>query len=101
MKFTYEETSSNVQHLTAPYELLVKVFGNDGSVSPRDAYKSMAEWDVPTEAGVVEIYDYKVGTCYDPRGERLEGITQWHVQGRPQAVSIVLHMLAEAGSERA
>lgn len=82
-----------VHHLTAPYELLVSAFGNDGSVSPRDECKSMAEWDISTTYGVVEVYDYKVGTCYDSDGLPLEKITEWHVKGEPKAVTVMLSLL--------
>lgn len=100
MEFSYEDGRTNVHYLNAPYELLVKAFGNDGTIVPRDDYKSMAEWDVPTPHGEVEVYDYKVGKCYNPRGLERHEITRWHVQGTPEAIEHMLSLLHESGGER-
>lgn len=86
----------NVQYLRAPYDFLVKAFGNDGTVSPRDDYKSMCEWDIQTPHGEVEVYDYKVGKCYAPDGVEREQITEWHVQGDEKAIAHMLTILDKA-----
>ena len=87
----------NVNYLEAPYELLVKAFGDDGTVTPRDDCKCMATWDVKTPHGDVEVYDYKVGKCYD-RADGLERheITEWHVQGDAEAIEDMLKMVRSA-----
>jgi hypothetical protein len=95
MKYTYTPGNYNVNYLEAPYELLVRAFGDDGTVSPRDDYKSMCEWDIQTEYGEVVVYDYKVGKCYDRRdGLDREEITEWHVQGDENAIQAMLGLLA-------
>jgi hypothetical protein len=94
--YDYTEGPSNVNYLTAPYDLLVKAFGNDGDSPTRDDYKSEAEWIVATPRGDVEIYDYKVGKCYNgPDGLDRKEITDWHVQGDAGAIAHVLAMLDE------
>lgn len=97
MEYTFTPSTRGVGHLEAPYALLVKAFGNDGTVSPRDDVKSMCEWDIDVLGeGTVEVYDYKVGTCYSTRGLAREDITVWHVQGSPKGIKWVLHLLAGA-----
>lgn len=100
MEFRFTEGRTNVHHLTAPYDLLVQAFGNDGTVVPRDIYKSMAEWDLLTPHGEVEVYDYKIGTCYNPHGPERHEITTWSVQGEPDAIGHMLSLLTEAGGTR-
>lgn len=100
MEFRFTEGRANVHRLTAPYDLLVQAFGNDGTVSPRDDYKCMAQWDVPTPHGEVEVYDYKVGKCYDADGLERHEITTWHVQGEQDAIGHMLSLLTEAGGTR-
>jgi hypothetical protein len=90
MQFTYTTSNHNVSYLTAPYALLVKAFNDDGTTAPRDDYKSMAQWDVKTPHGTVEVYDYKVGKCYDSDGLEREQITEWHVQGSDEAIDQML-----------
>jgi hypothetical protein len=94
MQFTYTTSNHNVSYLTAPYALLVKAFNDDGTTAPRDDYKSMAQWDVKTPHGTVEVYDYKVGKCYydDPADGGLERheITDWHVQGDDKAITYMI-----------
>lgn len=88
---------ANVHYLTASHALLTRVFGNDGTVDPRDNYKSMCQWDVKTPHGTVEVYDYKAGKCYDPvNGLAREHITDWHIQGDPEAINAMLDMLYRA-----
>jgi hypothetical protein len=99
INYTYMQGISNVHHLLAPYDLLVKAFGNDGTVTPRDDYKSMAEWDIETDHGTVEVYDYKVGKCYDPDGLERHEIAEWHVQGDEKAVQVMLGLLETAVKE--
>lgn len=79
--------------LSAPYGLLARAFENDGTVSPRDDYKSMCEWDVDTPHGLVEVYDYQVGKCYNPDGLEREQITEWSIAGSGEAVQSVLEIL--------
>jgi hypothetical protein len=100
MEFTFEPGRFNVSHLEAPHALLKAAFGNDGDNS-RDDYKSMAQWDVETPAGAFEVYDYKVGKCYDPDGLEREQITDWHVQGPAEALEHMVRMLTEAGGVQA
>jgi hypothetical protein len=76
----------NVHYLTAPYDLLVKAFGDDGTVVGRDEWKSMCQWDLDG----AEVYDYKVGKCYDSDGLEREQITEWHVQGSDEAIDQML-----------
>jgi hypothetical protein len=85
--------------LEAPYSLLVRAFGNDGTVTPRDDYKQMCQWDVPTPYGTVEVYDYKVGRCYAPDGLEREQITLWDVDGTQQAIEYVRSLLDAADEE--
>lgn len=94
--YRFERGRYGVDLLYAPYELLTRAFGNDGTVSPRDDWKSMAEWGITTPHGQVEVYDYKVGTCYDRAGLAREDITEWHVQGDEEAVAIMLNMVRDA-----
>lgn len=100
MEYTFERGRMNVHYLTAPYELLVKALGNDGTVSRRDSYKSMCEWDVDTPSGVVEVYDYKVGTCYSDDGLARESITVWHIQGHDTGIDHIMGLLDGAGGSR-
>lgn len=100
MQYSYGDERFNANYLDAPYALLVKAFGNDGTVSPRDDYKCMATWYVPTPHGEVEVYDYKVGKCYDADGLERHEITHWHVQGEPEAIEHMLNLLHESGGER-
>jgi hypothetical protein len=100
VKFTFEQGRFNVHTLEAPHALLKEAFGNDGD-NPRDDYKSMAQWDLSTPEGDVEVYDYKVGKCYDSNGLEREQITDWHVQGSSAAIEHMIRMLIEAGGERA
>jgi hypothetical protein len=100
MQFTFERGRSNVHTLTAPHALLEAAFGNDGD-NPRDDYKSMAQWDVSTPAGEFEVYDYKIGKCYDQDGLEREQITEWQVQGPDAALDHLVRMLAEAGGVQA
>ena len=97
MNYTFERGRFNVHYLTAPYTLLVQAFGNDGD-NPRDTYKCMAQWDLTTPHGPVEVYDYKVGTCYEGESglERHE-ITVWHVQGSDLAIDHMLGMINASG----
>lgn len=89
--------AGRVNYLTTPHALLTKAFGDDGTVSSRDEYKSMCEWHVETPAGMVEVYDYKLGTCYSRTdGLPREQITEWHVQGKPVAIELMLVVLDEA-----
>lgn len=90
---TFQMGRANVHYLHAPYDEVVKTLGNDGTVSPRDDYKSMCEWDVKTPHGTVEVYDYKVGVCYDEAdGLQREDITEWHVQGSVEAINHLIRM---------
>jgi hypothetical protein len=91
--FTYTQGSTNVNYLEAPYALLVQAFGDDGTVSPRDESKCMCTWDVETKHGAVDVYDYKIGKSYDPDGLDRAQITDWHVQGEPEAIREMLAML--------
>jgi len=94
MDFQYG--NHNVHLLTATYQELVNAFG-DGTIDPRDDYKQMAQWNVQTSEGLVDLYDYKVGKCYDPAdGLDLENITEWHVQGKKEAIEEMLQMLGDA-----
>jgi hypothetical protein len=97
MYYSFKHGSVNVHYLTAPYELLVKAFGDDGTTAPRDNYKSMCQWyPVPD----VEVYDYKVGRCYTNNGLEPEQITTWNVQGETEAIESMLALLTAAGGIR-
>lgn len=100
MQFTFERGRFSVHVLTAPHALLEAALGNDGD-NPRDDYKSMAQWDVSTPEGDVEVYDYKIGKCYDPDGLEREQITYWHVQGPDAALDVLVRLLTEAGGVQA
>lgn len=77
----------------ATFAELVAAFG-DWDIAGRDDSKQMCAWDVETPHGEVEIYDYKVGRCYDHEdGLKREDITDWHVQGSPEAVAVVQQRL--------
>lgn len=93
MRHTFTFRGSGVHRLTAPYALLCKAFGDDGTVTERDTLKSMAQWDVDTPHGVVEIYDYGVGKCYQPGGLERNQITEWNVQGGADAIGYMLWLL--------
>lgn len=85
---------NGIHHIDAPYEVLVQAFGDDGTISPRDDSKSMAEWDVETPFGEVEVYDYKIGKCYDADdGLEREDITDWHVNGSTEGIHYVLDLV--------
>lgn len=92
MRHTFTFRGSGVHRLTAPYALLCKAFGNDGTVSTRDTSKSMAEWNVDTPHGVVEVYDWKQGGRYNPDLKR-DQITKWNVQGGADAIGYMLWLL--------
>lgn len=95
MEYKFERSDFNVHILTAPYALLVKAFADDGLTAPRDDYKSMAQWDLPGCG--VEVYDYKVGTCYcGDEGQHLVDITEWHVQGTELGIAVMQDLLDEA-----
>lgn len=93
MEYEFIRGRFNVHYLTAPYELLVKAFGNDGTVAGRDEYKQMCQWDLD---GGVEVYDYKVGKCYDSDGMERREITEWHVQGTDAGIEDMLEALESA-----
>jgi hypothetical protein len=95
-KYAFTRGSLNVHYLTAPYDLLVAAFGNDGTVSPRDEDRSMASWDVDTPDGEVEVYDYRVGKCEHPDGLERHEITEWHVQGGEEEIAHMLSLLDAA-----
>lgn len=99
MQFAFNRGRHFVHTLIAPYALLTEAFGNDGN-NPRDNYKSMAQWDARTPEGDVEVYDYKIGKCYDPDGLELKDITRWNVQGPDVALDGLVRMLTEAGGVR-
>lgn len=88
----------NVFHLHAPYALLVEAFGNDGTVEPRDDYKQMCQWSADRDSDAFwEVYDYKVGTCYDREdGLAREQITEWHVQYGKTGRAIMIGLLDAA-----
>lgn len=89
----------NVYYLTAPYALLVEAFGNDGTVSVRDAYKSEAQWDSRATSGdpFWEVYDYKPGKSYNGSdGLDLEQITTWNVQADEEGKLVLLAKLDAA-----
>jgi hypothetical protein len=97
-KFSYGTGKFNVSYLTAPYSLLVKALGNDGTVAERDEYKCEAQWDVATPHGIVEVYDYKIGKCYNgKRGLARHEITDWHVQGDAEAIKDMIAILSRHG----
>jgi len=89
MEYAFTRGRFNVHYLTAPYALLVKAFGNDGTVSPRDTYKVTAQWDSHPGTPGWEVYDYKSGL------QRHE-VTEWHVQGTPEGIEAMLELLKEA-----
>jgi hypothetical protein len=100
----YELTSEThgIAYLTAPYALLVEAFGNDG-INPRDMYKSMCQWESnpdSVDAGLGwEVYDYKEGVCYWPKGEgglEREEITVWHVQADAKGRAELIELLDAA-----
>jgi len=98
VNYRFERGAYNVHYLHAPHDLLTRAFGNDGNNS-RDDYKSMAQWIIPTSHGDVEVYDYKVGKCYDPDGLERHEITEWHIQGNDEAIKIVLDLMHKADKE--
>jgi len=70
-----------VYAVNTSYDTICKIVGNDGTVEPRDDSKEMCRWIYKTPYGEIEIYDYKVGLCYDYRdGLQREEIDEWHVQ---------------------
>jgi hypothetical protein len=95
MRFTFTPGRFGVDTLTAPYGLLVKAFGNDGD-NNRDDCKSMAQWVEDGDDGGFEVYDYKVGKCYDPDGLERRDITTWHVQSYGNGIDKLLGRLKEA-----
>lgn len=93
MDIAYTPGASNVNYLVATYAQLVAAFG-DGTLEPRDDYKQMAQWRINTVHGMVDLYDYKTGTCYlGADGQELEDITEWHVQGSEKAIEVMLARL--------
>lgn len=97
MTVKYTPGRNNVSYIEAPYETLVAAFGNDGTVDPRDDYKCEAQWFVNVPLGEVEVYDYKVGKAYNgPEGLERHEITDWHVQGKPEAIAQVVALLNAA-----
>jgi hypothetical protein len=99
VNYRFEQGAYNVHYLHAPHDLLTRAFGNDGD-NPRDTYKSMAQWIIDTPCGEVEVYDYKVGTCYEADGLERHEITEWHVQGHVGAIKTMLNMVNEAGGKQ-
>ncbi|MER6605922.1 hypothetical protein ABT282_08400 [Streptomyces sp. NPDC000927] len=96
MGYTFTKGNLNVHYLTAPYELLVAAFSDDGTTALRDTDKSTSQWDVSTPHGEVEVYDYMGGAGYGgPEPDRTE-ITDWHVQGDEEAIEYMLNMLGAA-----
>lgn len=95
--FRIHKGAYNVHYLSAPYSLLVKAFGNDG-INPRDDYKQMCQWDITAPNNThAEVYDYKVGKCYDPyAGLERKQITDWHVQGDDDAIRYLVTLLDRA-----
>lgn len=85
MEYSFNRGRFNVHYLTAPYELLVLAFGDDGTTSPRDEDKVTAQWD----GGDWEVYDYRTG---GPR----ESVTEWHVQGTDEGIGNLLATLEAA-----
>lgn len=97
--FRIHKGAYNVHYLSAPYSLLVKAFGNDG-INPRDDYKQMCQWDITAPNNThAEVYDYKVGKCYDPSGLERHEIRDWHVQGEPKAIEHMLALVERAAKE--
>jgi hypothetical protein len=94
-EYTFTKGRHNVHQLIAPYSLLVKAFGREGTVDPRDDYKQMAQWLLTStpDGTEVEVYDYKVGKCYNPNGLERVDITDWHVQGSDVGIQYMLDLL--------
>src|SRR5258707_5800861 len=94
MEYLLQIGTHGVDYLQAPYALLLlEALGNDG-VNLRDTDKSMCQW-TDVEAGW-EVYDYKIGICYDPTGQAREDITEWHVQATEKGLKALIALLEAA-----
>jgi hypothetical protein len=78
--------------LTATYRQIAAVFGG-GVVPESERNVTMAQWFVQTRRGAVRIYDCEVGMCCKPDGLELGQITQWRVDGNPDAIDAVMDLL--------
>lgn len=75
----------SVGSLDVSYAQLVATFGEPNAEG--DTYKSDAEWNILTPAGIATVYNYKDGHNYcGSDGLDIEDITDWHVGGRSSAV---------------
>lgn len=81
---------NRIDHITTSYEVLTEAFGPHGS---GDESKTMAQWDLKTPQGWVEIYDY-----HDPH-ESPEDVEVWHVQaGSEEAFEYAYEAIREIAS---
>ena len=74
-----------VGEIHMPYSVLVETFGRQNAEN--DKYKTDAEWEIMTPAGVATIYNYKTGKNYNGKdGTAIVDITDWNIGGVSDAV---------------
>ena len=68
------------------YQELIDTFG-EPSGTP-DEYKIQAQWVIETPDGVATIYDWKMGDCYNGKGQGIPvyEVIDWHIGGHTEAV---------------
>ena len=97
MNHLLERRTNGAHALTARYNLLVAAFGNDGTLGPRDEERSYCSWDVATEHGTVQVYDYRLIACCEEHPIERKDITAWRIQGDDWAIAAVLELLDTFG----
>jgi hypothetical protein len=78
---------NGTHHLGAfemPYAEVVAKFGEPNAEN--DGYKTDAEWNFKTPAGVLTIYNYKTGPNYNNGEGTVEEIREWNIGGNDKAV---------------
>lgn len=80
-----------VEYITPKYRVLVEALGKPGK---GDESKTMAQWDVNTPHGWVEVYDFK-----DP-AESPEDVETWHVQGGSEEALDYVYMAIKDAATR-
>ena len=80
-----------IEYITPSYRVLVEALGKPGK---GDESKTMAQWDVNTPHGWVEVYDFK-----DP-AESPEDVETWHVQGGSEEALDYVYMAIKDAATR-
>jgi hypothetical protein len=82
--------ANRVDTISTPYGVLVAALGKPGQ---GDVDKTLAQWDVKTLSGWVEVYDYKSEVSFP------EDVREWHVQAHDEkGFELIYDIIRETAS---